>query len=123
MEEHSCAWKVDPPGALVFTYPAQYHEVRRQLKHIKLRTHHVVISEAFMPLLRETIRRLPSKMHVRMRTTNRLAIIPDDSTLGAVRMANTYISHLMSNVERIVTQSAPADSYDANPRMSTVDEI
>ncbi|CAE8589077.1 unnamed protein product [Polarella glacialis] len=123
MERHRFAWQIEPPGAFVFTHPDQYQEAIRLVRKIRLKSHHVVICQSFMPLLREALSRLPSKMHVRQRSLDEIALIPDDGMGGAVIVKKTFICHQVSAVEQVATQSAPAASRDKNPRLCAPSEI
>jgi hypothetical protein len=74
---HSCEHARS--GASVFLYPAQYPSVLAVLAGVQLRPHHVVISEAFLPLLMSEISAIPSKQKMRPRSWQTLALVDGEN--------------------------------------------
>jgi len=68
-------------GASIFVYPNQYDGVQFALKQIDLRSHHVVINEAFLPLLFCEVGSIPCRAKVRPAIPTLLALIDDDGSL------------------------------------------
>merc|ERR1712087_166117 len=59
---HSCSLK---SGARMFLYPEQYPSILSILPDVDLRPHHVLVSEAFLPLLFAEVRAIPSSRKMR----------------------------------------------------------
>merc|ERR1711870_197897 len=57
--------KLSSSGASAFVYPQQYASILSVLQGCELRAHHVLIAEAFLPLLFAAISKIPSKKKVR----------------------------------------------------------
>jgi len=70
---HSC--KHARSGASIFLYPAQYPSVLAVLSGMALRPHHVVISEAFLPVLESETSAIPSKQKMRPRSSQTFALV------------------------------------------------
>ena len=73
-----------PSGASIFVYPSQYDAMRRILERCQLRPHNVVISEAFIPLLKielASIRRR-SRRESKVKCTSKqvIALVSHDDT-------------------------------------------
>jgi len=87
---NSCKWQIEPSGAHVFVYSAQYEQVLSWCKGFDLRAHHVIISEAFQPLLKEALRAIPSKRHVRTRSAHPALIVGHNAGDDAVVVQLTF---------------------------------
>merc|ERR1712137_928896 len=90
MELHSFNCQIEPPGAHIFVNPEQYVQVLSWCRGFPLRTHHVIISEAFQPLLNEALQEIPSRRHVRIRNARPAVIVGHDDGDGAVFVERTF---------------------------------
>jgi len=71
------SWKL-PSGASVLLYPTQYSTIHQALDLQDLRPHHVLITDAFLPLLLTEIRKLPSRANVRPSLLRPAALVMDE---------------------------------------------
>lgn len=72
---HSC---VLDSGGSIFLYPQQYAVMQAIVRNLHLKPHFLVVNEAFLPLVLEAIRSVPSKANVRPRRASFLALVDDD---------------------------------------------
>merc|ERR1711920_1087923 len=76
-------------GARVFVHPDQYDKVLGALSLHKLRPHHVVVSEAFLPLVCEDIGALPSKANIEERFCQPVVMVGGSGDV--VSMNRTFV--------------------------------
>jgi hypothetical protein len=76
-------WKL-PSGASVLLYAHQYTTVSSVLDMQDMPPHHVVISEAFLPLLLSEIKKLPSRTNVRPSFVRPAALVADEGEFVAI---------------------------------------
>jgi hypothetical protein len=67
-------WQL-PSGAKVFVFPDQFAAVSAVLAGRDLRPHHVVVSQAFEPLVRDALGRLPSRLRVDQLRVDPVALV------------------------------------------------
>jgi len=72
---HSC---VLDAGGSIFLYPQQYAAMQAIVHNLRLKPHFLVVNEAFLPLVLEAIRSIPSKANVRPRRASFLALVDDE---------------------------------------------
>lgn len=85
---HSCSLK---SGASMFLYPEQYPGILAVLPDVDLRPHHVVVSEAFLPLLFAEIAAIPSKRKMRPSSIMPYAIVEGDSAEVVCKVERTFM--------------------------------
>jgi len=106
-----------PCGAHVLLYPNQYTSIQTVVKLEDLRPHHVLINEAFLPLLLSSVQKLPSRSNVRPTSIRPAALVGDDNLEVAI-VKKTFIdfeSRLLTGAAS-VAQSATDVRHGANPR-------
>ena len=72
-------------GARALVHPDQYEKFLRALSLHKLRPHHVVVSEAFLPLVNEDVAALRSKANIRMRSVQPVAMVGGAGDVATVQ--------------------------------------
>jgi len=113
--DQSCHLK---SGASVFVYPNQYDAILSALKGHFLKAHHVVVSEAFLPLIYLEVVKIPSKSNVKPIKWTLWALADDETTEEVCCVERTF-----SNIpvrQRCnasdVTQSTSEAHRSPNPR-------
>merc|ERR1712008_237148 len=66
-------------GASMFLYPDQYVSILSIMSGMDLRPHHVVVTEAFLPLLYSEISAIPSKRTMRPSSVQSFALVDGDN--------------------------------------------
>eukprot|EP00931_Biecheleriopsis_adriatica_P046829 TRINITY_DN26940_c0_g1_i1.p1 TRINITY_DN26940_c0_g1~~TRINITY_DN26940_c0_g1_i1.p1 ORF type:complete len:722 (+),score=100.54 TRINITY_DN26940_c0_g1_i1:123-2288(+) len=66
-------------GASIFVYPNQYNAILSVLSSYTLQAHHVVVAEAFLPLIYNEIKQIPSKSNVKPIDWKLFALIDDEN--------------------------------------------
>merc|ERR1712232_922547 len=79
-------------GARIFVYPEQYRSILAVLPDTELRAHHVVICEAFLPLLYKDIAKIPSKCNVRPSQEKLFALVDHSSAETVCVVVRTFCS-------------------------------
>jgi len=102
-------------GARIFVHPDQYDEVLRTLSLHKLRPHHVIVSEAFLPLVYEDLTALPSKANIRKRFLQPLALVT--AAGDVVPVQRTFLHSSPNRNCETATQSDSQAWHLANPRV------
>merc|ERR1711920_79284 len=101
-------WKLRS-GATVLLYPNQYSTIHNALDLQGLRPHHVLLADAFLPLLLTEIRKLPSRANVRPSLLQPAALVEDEheeeQSIAIVK--RTFYNLVPANLVRAesVTQS------------------
>lgn len=113
---HSCQLPLS--GASIFVYPQQYASIMSVLRGGELRAHHVVIAEAFLPLLFEAISKLPSKKKVRPSSVKPFAVVDGESQEEICVVQRTFFNMSPPRLHGFasVTQSDAAADHSPNPR-------
>lgn len=109
-------WKL-PGGAHVLLYPNQYEGVLKVLREETLRPHHVLITEAFLPLLYHAIAKLPARADVRPSSKRPWTLVDDDGEI--VAMVEKTFLNTQARPRRgsgSVVQSERRARDGANPR-------
>mmetsp|Transcript_110383 Transcript_110383/g.235744 ORF Transcript_110383/g.235744 Transcript_110383/m.235744 type:complete len:428 (-) Transcript_110383:322-1605(-) len=88
-EGYSCRMS---SGASIFVYPNQYRTILQVLPDTDLRPHHVVVSEAFLPLICEAISSLPSKLNVRPSSTRTFALVEGENAEEIVVVERSFFN-------------------------------
>ena len=116
VENAGLQWKLQT-GACVLLYPNQYNSVLTALKSFQLWPHHVLINEAFLPLLLNAIQKLPSRANVKPGVMLPEALVGDDDGSVAIVEKTFFnfeprqLAHAVS-----VTQSFADARHGMNPR-------
>eukprot|EP00929_Paragymnodinium_shiwhaense_P120041 TRINITY_DN91945_c0_g1_i1.p1 TRINITY_DN91945_c0_g1~~TRINITY_DN91945_c0_g1_i1.p1 ORF type:complete len:463 (-),score=42.71 TRINITY_DN91945_c0_g1_i1:400-1737(-) len=117
MREAGCQCLL-PSGASIFVHPAQYTASRRAVASVQLRPYHIVVAEAFAPLVLDALRAVPSRRNVRLREHEVVAYL-DNSMEGII---NIIVERTFLNIPRAlrgadsVTQSTTEAHGGRNPR-------
>jgi len=112
-------WKLQS-GAKVLLYRNQYSTIHNALDLQGLRPHHVLIADAFLPLLLTEIRKLPSRANVRPSLLQPAALVADEQeeeqSIAIVK--RTFYNLVPANLVRAesVTQSVHDARDGTNPR-------
>lgn len=101
---HSCLLG---SGGSIFLYPQQYAAISKIVSNLQLKPHVLVVNEAFLPLVLEAIRGIPSAANVRPRRTSFLALIDDDGH-DVCAVERTFYFRMPSEfVQNIEAKSEP----------------
>merc|ERR1712032_1584264 len=102
----------------IFVYPDQYQSILAVLPDIELRAHHVVVCEAFLPLLYKEITTIPSKRNVRPSQQNLFALVDHNSAETVCVVARTFCNTMnpMYCPAASVSQSTSELHNVRNPR-------
>jgi len=100
---HSC---VLASGASIFLYPQQYTAMQVIVSQLQLKPHFLV-NEAFLPLVLEAIRSIPSKANVRPRPARFLALVDDEGHKVCVVKYTFYLHEASAIVQNVEVQSEP----------------
>lgn len=99
---HSCYLR---SGASIFLYPQQYAAFRDVVHSLQFKPHFVVVNEAFLPMVLQAIRSIPSKANVRPRGTCFVALVDDEG-------------HEVCAVERtFIRKISAADEHNVDTRV------
>lgn len=71
-------------GASIFVYPTQYGSIKSVLQEHTLRRHHVVVAEAFLPLIYQEIIQIPSKSNIKPVGWKLLSLVDDEQEMVCV---------------------------------------
>lgn len=74
---HPCF--LERTGASIFVYPAQYVSIMEILPKIDLRPHHVVVSDAFLPLVYSAIATISSKHKIKPSSLQPFALVDGET--------------------------------------------
>jgi len=115
MEEagHSCHLKHS--GASVFLYPDHYDRILKVVPLQTLRPHHVLIADAFLPLLKDEVNKLPSRAKVRPNSVQPFALVDEDVIIVVEKTFYNAEARDRRRAES-VTQSSTDAHYGTNPR-------
>merc|ERR1712232_427905 len=104
MAGHPCRLR---SGASMFLYPDQYPSVLSTLRGVELRPHHIVVAQAFLPILVAAISQIPSKHKIRVdeKKKRQLAEIDEDSGDVFVIARGFYDAPRLLRAVDSVTQS------------------
>lgn len=105
-----------PCGASVFVYPNQYDQIFSVLPKHDLRPHHILVNEAFLPLVFEALGNLPSKLNVHPREKKMLAYVPDHTEATPFVVEKTFINTCPRRLSDTITQSTSEFHRAPNPR-------
>lgn len=105
-----------PAGAHIFVYPEQYEGVLASIRSHELRPHHVVVNEAFLPLVRSDLAALPSRANVRPGSLQPLAIVGGAGDVFVVERTFINTSSDRHQNGDAATQSTSQIRHIANPR-------
>jgi len=99
-------------GASIFVYPNQYMGITSTLKNFELRRHHVVVSDAFLPLVYNEIIKIPSKSNIKPVDWKLFAIFDDETELLCVVERTFYkaVSPLC-NSDGVTQSTSEAHGY------------
>lgn len=76
----------------VFVFPAQYLSVRKACQGLKLKHHHVVVSEELLDQVMKVITTLPHRESVRVKDQKTIAyIVSDEAGLVPVTPCKTFL--------------------------------
>eukprot|EP00443_Scrippsiella_acuminata_P084925 CAMPEP_0115396648 /NCGR_PEP_ID=MMETSP0271-20121206/13402_1 /TAXON_ID=71861 /ORGANISM="Scrippsiella trochoidea, Strain CCMP3099" /LENGTH=639 /DNA_ID=CAMNT_0002820381 /DNA_START=27 /DNA_END=1946 /DNA_ORIENTATION=+ len=105
-------------GASIFVYPQEYASILSILRGCELRAHHVVIAEAFLPLLFEAVSKLPSKKKVRPSSVRPFAVVEGENQEEICVVQKTFLNTSPQQLRGFasVTQSDAAADHSPNPR-------
>eukprot|EP00928_Gymnodinium_smaydae_P049501 TRINITY_DN3322_c0_g1_i9.p1 TRINITY_DN3322_c0_g1~~TRINITY_DN3322_c0_g1_i9.p1 ORF type:complete len:575 (-),score=110.19 TRINITY_DN3322_c0_g1_i9:369-2093(-) len=103
-----------PSGARIFVHPNNYDQVLSLLCDRVLGAHDVVVTEAFLPLVRRDIGALPSRANIRERSLETLGYVGDGG--DAVAVHRTFIEARGTHEWETLTQSTSQAHRVANPR-------
>jgi len=81
-----------PSGASMFVYPNQYAGVKAVALKYELKAHHVIVNQAFLPLLLQEVRRLPSRSNVRPSSVQPLMLVDCDGSVDVCVVERTFIN-------------------------------
>jgi hypothetical protein len=100
----SCLFK---SGTSIFVYPDQYVPILSVITRCRLKPHHVVVSEAFLPLLYDEIAKFPSRANVRPNLLKTTALIDGDTSENICFVERTFLNAAPHQYRRLdsVTQS------------------
>lgn len=115
-----------PSGASIFVYPEHYDTALLALKGLELRPQHVVIADAFQPLLDEAIAQLPGRASVRPKSTAPLVTVKDCEDDEGCRRAyvvrRTFYCSASSGTEGDPeAQTSKERGRFSNPRRSSLE--
>lgn len=113
----SCTLK---SGASIFVYPSQYDSIVPVLKDYTLRSHHVVVAEAFLPLIYHEVINIPSKSNVKPIDWKLAALADDEDVCVVERSFLNSAPHRHARAED-VTQSTSEIHHCPNARRRTSD--
>lgn len=111
-----------PSGASIFVYPNQYQTIRSAISQFSLRPHHVLVAEAFLPLLLNAVASIPCRRKVKVSNSEPIAWVDDQGFEVAV-VERTFLnvrSTCLNNVDD-VTRSTSQARYIANPRIHALE--
>jgi len=117
LAEAGHSWQL-PSGAKVFVHPEDFSAVRASLAARSLRPHHVVVSQAFEPLVREALARLPSRLHVDDLQAEHIALADGHGDVVCVQRTFLDIPRLLRSAQSVVQSTTEAHHVGAaqNPR-------
>lgn len=118
---HSCLLR---SGASIFVYPQQYEVILSQIDEQKLRPHHVIVSEPFLPLVISETSKLRSRENMRPQSLP-CAIVSDadESVICTVERTFIDIPLLQLRSQDSVTQSESHAGRVTNPRRFLLPEV
>mmetsp|Transcript_3550 Transcript_3550/g.6878 ORF Transcript_3550/g.6878 Transcript_3550/m.6878 type:complete len:143 (-) Transcript_3550:134-562(-) len=109
-------WK-HPSGAAILLYPNQYESILSGLSLHELRPHHVLITEAFLPLLFNEICKIPSRANIRPSSLRPVALASDDDKDVAIVEKTFYnFDPALLHDTASVTQSLTDARHGVNHR-------
>merc|ERR1712232_1171300 len=76
--EHGQTCYLKNSGASIFVYPNEYASILSRINRCALKPHHVIVSEAFLPLVYNEIAQIPSRSNIKPRSLKTLALIDND---------------------------------------------
>lgn len=106
-------------GASIFVYPEEYAAAKRAIAKESLRPFHIVVSQAFFPLVREAVSSLASRLDVRLRSAQTIAYTSGHSSDDFVVVEKTFlgIPRMLREPGSVVQSTAEAHGAP-NPRRS-----
>lgn len=119
LEHANCRWHL-PGGAKVFVFPEQFAAVSAALARHTLRAHHVVVAEAFEPLVHEAVRRLPCRSSVVLREAEPLAFLSNEGDVVVVNRTFVHIAQAMHTSQSVIQSTTEAHHGGLNPRRPLV---
>merc|ERR1711971_778925 len=81
-------------GASIFVYPGQYCSVTFVLKDYTLKSHHVVVSDAFLPLIYDEVSKIPSKSNIKPIGSSLLAYVDDEHVTQICTIERTFVNSM-----------------------------
>jgi len=117
LEQRGHSWEL-PSGAKIFVYPEQFAAVAAVLARRELRPYHVAVVEAFEPLVREALSRLPSRQRIDLRQSEQLVLIGDEDDIVCVERTFLDVPRIMRNSQSVIqsTTEAHGPRGPVNPR-------
>jgi len=111
-------------GASIFVYPNQYQSIMCTLSDADLRPHHVLVSEAFLPLIYLELTKLPSRANVRPGRSQPYALVDHDGeTICLVERCFFNSPRWQMRNPRSVAQSSSEVHHITNHRRRIVGDI
>lgn len=115
---HNCRL---PSGASMYVYANQYSIIKSVLPESRLKPHHIVVAEAFLPFVVNAIKGLPSRSNVRVNSSSPLAIVEGEHANNICVVEKTFYNTLPREFrsQESVTQSTSDVHHVTNPRRSS----
>merc|ERR1712159_679916 len=105
-----------PSGAAIFVLDAEEHEAaQRVVSEQHLRLHHVVVQQSLLPLVREAVQALRSRLNVRVRSQEAIAYVSGSQAVVTERTFLTDNLRCLRNPGS-VAQSTTEANGGVNPR-------